>query len=257
MRPQESRRAHRPGMHHVLPHHRHLLARLQQEWDRLASSPAAIAAATDWPLGPVRVESLDDVLRSAGYGGGGNAVDDGDRVLHCLVQIARDDALAARVVLQRLLPGISTMARRNAGAGCDAADTLDDALSTAWTVIRLYPIDQRPRFLAANMLREIEYRAFRKERRRKAEHVPTLSTVLDTFPAPDASVCSAAELRELLDEARAAGFATEDVELAERLAAGTRAEELALEKQVTSRTVRNHRALVVHRLRRLALARCA
>lgn len=235
---------------------RHLLGRLQKEWDRLALSPDALAKATRWGLVPEPLTSLDELLRRAGYGvvaKGGNA---DDAMLRELLRVARHDALAARVVLQRLLPGISAISRRYAEALGDGAAALDEALATAWTVVRMYPLDRRPRYLAANMLREIEYNAFRRDRRRKCEFVPTHTVRLDLSPAVDESVCSATELRELLDEARCAGLEASDVDLAERLAAGMTPEELAAERKVTPRTIRNHRSIVVHRLRQVALA-CA
>jgi hypothetical protein len=242
-------------MHQVIPHQRHLLTRLQREWDRLAVSPAAVAAADGWRVWTAPLHSLDDLLVLSGYGMGERDVIACDRLLRDLVMVARADRLAARVVLQRLLPGISAMSRRNSSVLTgDKLDALDEALATAWTVIRLYPLEQRPRYVVANMLREIEYQAFKRDRRRKAEFVPIDTTDLDLVPADDASRCSATELQELLDEARLAGFDGADVELAERLGAGVTAQQLASDRNVTARTIRNHRAIVVHRLRQLALA---
>jgi hypothetical protein len=172
----------------IIPHQRHLLTRLQREWDRLAVSPAAIAAADGWRVWTAPLHSLDDLLVLSGYGVGERDVIACDRVLRDLVLIARADRLAARVVLQRLLPGISAMSRRNSSvlAG-DRLDALDEAIATAWPVIRLYPLEQRPRYVVANMLREIEYQAFKRDRRRKAEFVPIDSTDLDLVPVDDAT----------------------------------------------------------------------
>jgi hypothetical protein len=242
-------------MHHVVPHPRHLLTRLQLEWSRLAVSPAAVAAAAGWRVSAAPLRSLDDLLVLSGYGPGERDVIACDGVLRDLVMIARADRLAARIVLQRLLPGISAMSRRNSSVlKGDRLDALDEAIATAWTVIRLYPLEQRPRYVVANMLREIEYQAFKRDRRRKAEFVPIDTTDLDLVPVDDGPRCAATELQELLDEARLAGFEHADVELAERLGAGITARQLASEREVTARTIRNHRAIVVHRLRQLALA---
>jgi len=235
------------------PHPRHLLTRLQREWNRLAVSPSALATARRWALCHSDMTSLEELLLRSGYGTATSGTG-GDAVLRELVRLAQTDALAARVVLQRLLPGISTIARRNRPAGADLFDTADEAVATAWTVIRLYPIEHRPTFVALNLLREIEYQAFRKDRRRKCEFIPTHAPSFDTVAAADPARSPAEELRELLDEARSAGFAQADVDLVERLGAGARPEELAAEMKVTPRTIRNHRATVAHRLRQLALA---
>jgi DNA-binding NarL/FixJ family response regulator len=243
-------------MDHTIPPPRHLLARLQSEWNRLKVSPDAIATASEWGLVPGPLRSLDDLLRRAGYGVVGKGTHSDDTILQGLMRIGRHDPLAARVVLQRLLPGISAVARRYPYSHHDGAAALDEAVATAWTVIRMYPVDRRPRYIAANMLREIEYRSFHSHRRRKCEFVPTLAAVFELSPATTTAMSPAEELRDLLDEARCAGLDAADVELAERLASGATAEQLAAEKNVTSRTIRNHRAIVVHRLRQVALA-CA
>ena len=243
-------------MDHTIPPSRHLLARLQSEWDRLKLSPAAVATATRWELVPGPLRSLDDLLRRAGYGVVAKGAHCDDAVLHGLMRLGRDDDLAARIVLQRLLPGISAVARRYPFSHHDGAGALDEAVATAWAVIRTYPVDRRPRYIAANMLREIEYRSFRSHRRRKCEFVPTPRTVFELTPGGPETVSPADELRELLDDARCAGLDPGDVELAERLASGVTAAQIAAERNVTSRTIRNHRAIVVHRLRQVALA-CA
>ena len=245
--------AHGRPMEPTLPASRHLLTRLQREWDRLAVSPSAIARARRWPIVLGRLETLDDILRRSGYGR--TAVDDGgDALLRELVRVARTDQLAARIVLQRLLPGISAMSRRRASGYGGVVDAMDEAIATACAVIRTFPVERRSRFVAANMLREIEYRAFQIQRRRKCEFVPTPLTVFEHTPAVDEPEWPAAELRELLDDARRAGFDPADVELAEQFASGVTAEELAKERKVTPRTIRNHRSIVIHRLRQLALA---
>jgi hypothetical protein len=250
-------------MHALLnPNPRHLLTRLQREWDHLATSPAALASVRRWQLWSPDARSLDDLLLRCGYGTrttrtgttGTGTSGPADAVLRDLVRLAATDTLAARVVLQRLLPGISSMSRRNRRPGTGVLDSADEAVSTAWTVIRLYPIEQRPTYVAVNLLREIEYQAFRKERRRKCEFVATQSSVFDLLPSTDSAPCPISELRELLDDARTAGFPAEDVELVERLGAGAKPEDLAVDRKVTPRTIRNHRAVVAHRLRKLALA---
>ena len=257
VRPAERCAAHRRPMPTAIPassHARLLLLRLQAEWDRLSTSSAAVTTASSWRILERPLASLDELLRSAGYGVVTEGGHGDDRVLGRLIALARTEPLAARIVLQRLLPGISAISRRHGRRCGDLAGAFDDALATAWTVTREYPCDQRPRYIAANLLREIEYRTFRKDLRRKATFVPMSNPVFDLIPRDETSRHAADELRELLDDARDAGFDSADVDLVARLAAGDTPEQLAEEQKVTPRTIRNHRAIVVHRLRQLALA---
>ena len=103
-----------------------LLSRLQREWDRLARSPEALARARSWSLPVTDFESLDDLLRLAGLGASGTGRCGDDELLAALVVEARRDELAARVLLQRLLPGVATIVRRHTGfvAQLDATDEL-------------------------------------------------------------------------------------------------------------------------------------
>lgn len=238
---------------------RHLLIRLQQDWDHLKCSRTAVQHARQWCLsvGPTpshrRLESLDDVLAWSGYrcadGHGGDNV-----VLGQLVRLAVDDQLAARVVLQRLLPGISSLARRRSSPEHPHAEVLDEIIASAWTVIRTYPLDRRTTFVAVGLLREINYQTFRRAHRRIATFVPRPLHTFDTRIASAASVSSADELHDLLEAGVAAGLDPGDIELARRLGRGESTRDIALSAKVTDRTVRNHRDAVAYRLRAVAMA---
>lgn len=233
---------------------RHLLVRLQREWDRLSRSPRAVADAHRWELRIERFASLDDLLRATGYGDVGARHGDDDRVLADLVRLARDHELAARVVLQRLLPGISAIARRAVRDDRSRDEVLDDLVATAWTVIRTYPIERRPTYVAPGLLRSIHYQALQRPTRRLATFVPVAGHAFDATPAADTGPGATEELAELLALARQSGLDERDIELARRLGRGETTTELARSADVTPRTVRNHRAIVAHRLRHVALA---
>ena len=70
--------------------------------------------------------------------------------LLALMVAARDDALAARIVLQRILPALAGLARRGAGTWADRQDLLDELVANAWLRIRSYPVERRPHRVAAN-----------------------------------------------------------------------------------------------------------
>ena len=77
---------------------------------------------------------------------------DADRVLLALVRRAvAGDALAARVLLQLLLPGTRALARRWWALG-DADERAAAAVTAVYHRIRRYPIERRPGRVAANIL---------------------------------------------------------------------------------------------------------
>jgi len=202
--------------------------------------------------------SLDDVLSWCGYGvavgnGTGNEGND-NMVLGRLVQLAVTDQLAARVVLQRLLPGISALARRRSGHGGPHSTVLDEVVASAWTVICTYPVERRPSHIAAGLLREIDYQSFRRAGRRLTTFVPRPLHSFDEQPAPISTPSSNDELSDLLAAAASAGFDPADIELARRLGRGETTRQIAEATKVTDRTVRNKRDVVTYRLRALALA---
>ena len=241
-----SRARQRPATHH-------LLSRLQLEWDRLARSPEALARARSWPLPVDPFESLDELLYLAGLGASGTGRRGDDELLAALVVEARTDELAARVLLQRLLPGVASIVRRHAGFVAQR-DATDELLAAMWTVIRTYPIDDRPCYVAAGLLRTADYQAFKRHRRRLAVYVPRPSATFDLVCDDDPVVPAADELAELLELAQRAGMDADDLELARRLGRGESTLQIATARRVTDRTIRNHRAAVTHRLRAVALA---
>jgi len=228
----------------------HTLSRLQHEWQRLARSRAAIERAQAWGLPTGSFHSLDELLRLAGYGVARTGAHDDDAVLGALVRLAGTDELAARVVLQRVMPGIASLGRRASfRAGLSATD---DLLAAAWTVIRTYPIDRRPHYVAAGLLRSIGYAAADPMDRRVATFVTRPTTAFDLTAAAEPEQNASEELADLLALATSAGVAADDVDLLRRLGQGMSTLQLAAERQVSDRTIRNHRAAAAHRLRTVA-----
>lgn len=235
----------------VLPH-RHVISRLQREWDRLAHRRDAVARARGWNLPVARLDSLDDLLDRTGYGRGSGPDPEANDFLGELVVVGRGDELAARVVLQRVLPGLASSARRRGRTHVDQIEVFDELLSCAWTVIRVFPVERRPTHIAANLIRDAEYHAFVKSSRRRTSVQPVPDHELER--AAVEHVDAWAELAELIADARRAGVCDDDLRLAAVLAGGATTAEIAAALDVTDRTVRNHRRRVLHELRRVALA---
>lgn len=226
----------------------------------LQRRPAALAHARGWQLG-VDFASLDDLVAASGFFSSpaqrlASHADSTqhDRVLGRLVGVAEHDELAARVVLQRLLPGLVSCSRRWATRAGGATVALDEVVTAAWGVIRTFPAARRSTQVAARLLRDCEHQAFVKHTRRAWEQVPTEPGMLDRpmvhMPDPEPLV----ELAELVAQARATSFSDDDLRLLRLLVSGRPITDVASELEVSVRTVTNHRSAMVHRLRQVALA---
>lgn len=234
----------------TLPHHRYLLSRLQREWNLIRHRRSALVKATAWQLTPRVLSSLDELLVLTGLGV--EADGDSDETMRRLVALARHDDLAARVVLQRMLPGLSACAKRYGASFDSRLDALDELLSEAWGVIRSFPIEQRNRYVIKNLLRDCEYRAFLKARRRLLVHEPTDPADFDlTMAAHESAIEPLATIVELLGRARTAGMSEADVTLVTTLLNTATVKQAAAALNVTDRTIRNRRQAVVRQLQAL------
>lgn len=246
---------HHPAMTTRLPHSYELLFRLNREWADLTVRREAVATGRRWHLID-QLDSLDDLLRATGWFASAGerlaapgCAADHERVLTRLVVLSRTDDLAARLVLQRLLTGLVSIAKR--WQRRHDGDALAELIAAAWLVVRTYPVERRPHHLVANLLRDCEYHAFRRAGRRALVQVPVDGLRLDVQREPAGAdameelVAIAAEVRDLTDL---------DRQLLGLLLSGRSTEEVADTLAVSERTVRNHKLALVHRLRSGALA---
>lgn len=235
---------------------------LETEWGRLVYSPRALAAVNSWKLIDTRFWSLDEVLQAAGYRG--KKCDPvADQVLAGIVRRAGHDPLAARIVLQRVLPPIVAIARRRGklrSIGFDVA--LGLALSHAWEIIRAYPIERRPAKIAANIVRDIEYFAFVRENRRRPvnERLDDNRSYADMLYATDLTgnligragqttgPTSDTELAEVMSEARRSKVSERTMRILLELSTKS-IDEFAKSHGITPRTARTWRRDAVNELR--------
>jgi len=239
--------------------------RWNDDWDRLATSGEAALALIRWRSDPrLNAPDLDTLLAVAGAGSSAD-VADADEVLGRLVRRAPGDPVAARAVLQRVLPGLVAAARRRAGAEKTAIGALlDDLVATAWTVIVTYPVDRRPAKFAANIVRDSEYLTFVRARRLR-HVVEELSG--DALTGGRAPSCGADGRREdeatnasetvdvMLARAEARGLSGDDLCLLRALYVdGRPTDEVADEHAIGARALRYRRSAAVNRLARLAAA---
>jgi hypothetical protein len=237
--------------------------RLALEWRRLTVTRTELMRVRAWHLPGGEVQTLDDVLERSGYRPDpgspaaralrrpATATSDEavDAYLLRLLQLAKTEPLAARIVLQRILPALSGLARRHSAGRDQQLALLDDLVANAWSIIRAFPVERRTRRIAANLVRDIGFETLvRPRRRRQADETPTATDQLDR--ADVRAVDPLIELSEVLRAAHHRGVVSdEDVQLIGELIRRGRADLVAADRGVTPRTVRNHRDAAVHRLR--------
>ncbi len=228
----------------------HLLlsTRLDREWTALRRRRDVVAGARRWGVTARPFADLDELLRLAGYEVAGTA--EHNEVLLRLVAVAKSDDLAARIVLQRIMPGLLAVVRRRASHHADEA--FEELIGAVWMAIRCCPVERRSPHVAANLVRDAAYRAFTAPtRRRSATEVSVDPRVLDETPA-STDVSAFEELAALVAAGRSAGMASSDLDLVRDLVRVGSPGVLAGQRKVTPRTIRNHRDRVTRQLRRLA-----
>jgi hypothetical protein len=178
---------------------------LDREWEQLAHKRSAARR-----LGVGSLAELERQVRSADP-------EAADRVLLDLVTrvVRHDDALAARVLLQLLLPGTRNLARRWWALG-DPDERAAAAVTAVYHRIRTYPLDRRPGRIAANVLLDAA-----RELRRAVPRLLTTPTAepraVEPEPTGGATANAAVELAEVLADAVAGGvIEAQDAELIAR-----------------------------------------
>lgn len=231
--------------------------RLEQEWSRLRHRPTAVTRARSWHVTEDDFDDLDGLLRLAGFGVPSTTAT--SEVFHRLVETGRHDDLAARVALQRLLPGLLAVVRRRAADSDGPDGLLEEIVGAAWIMIRCYDLDRRPACLAAALVWGADHRAFRtgtqlRARRERRAGASIMDRMLDVWPDRSTAATPHDELAEVLADARSAGVDEDDLWLVQRLVETGSTEAVAAELGVTARTIRNRRDRVTYRLRTIALA---
>lgn len=149
-----------------------IMSALDQEWKRLARSPEARRQVMRWVnTDPAftGMHDLDDVLASR------RDPDLGNRVHLRLAALAPTDALAARTLLQAVLPGLVGTATL---LGFGQADVLDDLVSFAWERIHSYPPHRRGA-VAGNVVLDVRKRFIRQRSRVDLVPLDEIDDVLD------------------------------------------------------------------------------
>jgi len=191
-----------------------------------------------------RIEDLDQLIDGS-HAQGGRL---GETLFRTLVTLAADDQLAGRVLVQRLLPGVLATTKRYRSL-CEHTDPIGEAIGALWIAISTFDIDQRRGPAAASIISDTMFIAFRRRvRRRAATEEPIEPGVFDDVPT-SSEPCALVELADIVGEARRAGVATHDIDLIRHLVRAGSPGLVARQRQVTPRTVRNHRDRAVEHIR--------
>jgi len=132
-----------------------LFALLDDDWTALAPTPLPVRWHDDAAL--AAHQTLADLVAVTERRADPAA---SDRVLAALVRRAADepaDELAARTLLQMLLPGAKALARRLVWLG-DPAERAAAVIAGLYEQIRTYPFERRPARVAANLLGDTRQR---------------------------------------------------------------------------------------------------
>ncbi len=225
------------------------LRHLQREWERLRHDPQTLAEVNSWGLPGEPVTDLDEVVVRAGFGK--SAIDSvADVYFFQLISLAKHNDLAARISLQRIVPSVLAIARRRGRitpGGFDHAMT--ECLTTAWMQVRTFPIERRTKKIAANLVRDVEYHAFVRERRKKVHPSVSLADRHHELTTYDLEPHSVDELNDVLTLAEQHGLSHYHSTLLRRIANGEHNEDIARSYNISARTVRDHRATALARVR--------
>lgn len=219
---------------------------LDDEWRRLSRDRAAARSLRPVCAAAGGAPSLGDVERFVRAASPADA----DRVLLSLVGLALEGhALAARVLLQLLLPGTRSLARRWWALG-DADERAAAAVTAVYHRIRHYPLARRPGRVAANILMDAAGELRRSVPRLvsvpsddPARHAERAGCRADGGAGADAHRHPAVELTEVLHDAVAEGIVQrDDAELIARSRiAGHRVADIARHRGLRPRTLWDRR----------------
>ena len=114
-----------------------------------------------------------------------------DEVLCALLAWARQEVIGARVVLEAMLPGLKKLAGRLLVDAREREELWSVVMACAWERIRTYPVERRPRKVAANLLLDCLHEtlaALSAARRDPAAQGFPLSHKLETIPVCEGDV---------------------------------------------------------------------
>ena len=227
---------------------------LEKEWPNLEAAPASGRQLRRWADREADLAPFATLaeLRAA-VEDRSTTAEARDGVLLAVVRHAATDDLAARTLLQLLLPGCKAMVGRF-GWTDDIEEVAAAVVAATYDRIRTYPVERRPGRVAANILLDVKQRLFW----RSPTRVPTvcLDEVSHSVPAAEPEPHAAAELLDLLQWAVEAGhLSLADAQLiGTTRVAGETVDDLCTRDGEKPQTMRRRRQRAEQRLALAAMA---
>jgi hypothetical protein len=193
------------------------------------------------------LDDLDQIRRATQRGDGVERTD--DAILLALVELSRSDELAGRIVLQHLLPALIVKAHRYR---CfhDRSDPIAMIVPAAWLTIRCYDVERRRHHVASSLISDAVFQAFRRPLRARAgSEVVTAPSAFDDTPWHDSPATAFDEFLAVLRDAQREGVASSDLDLLRQLVRVGSPGVVATQRNVTARTLRNHRRRAIDQVR--------
>lgn len=224
------------------------LAQLDAQWPRIARSPEARRALIRWANDDRRFGGMNDLVDVV------DARHDpaiAGSIERALAAIAPTDELAARTLLQMLLPGL---VRLKATVGRTDADATHEFVVLAWERIRTYPTT-RHGSVAANVVLDVRKNYVKMRLAAIDVAAGPVPEAASTDTSPEEHLLGVAVLDDLVGATRA-GVVTPDALstiLRTRLG-GEKIADIAAEQRVDAQMARQRRWRAERRLRALPLA---
>jgi DNA-directed RNA polymerase specialized sigma24 family protein len=124
----------------------------ERDWQRELNGPQLRSRFAAWREAEPALSSFQNPLAVLRFLRRAGSSARKDEVLCALLRRAHVEPVAGRVVLEAMLPGLKKLAGRLLIDVRDREELWSVLLSCAWERIRTYPVQQRPRRVAANVL---------------------------------------------------------------------------------------------------------
>lgn len=157
---------------------------LDRDWMRELDSPALRRRFEAWRAAEPALTRFRDT-RAVMHFLRQRSSADKDAVLAALLARARLEPIAGRVVLEAIVPGLKTLARRLlADRRCERDEMWSALMASAWEHICTYPLERRPRKIAANLLLDSLHDTIAALRRSRLDPTLTASLPCDLEDVP-------------------------------------------------------------------------
>ena len=128
------------------------LDQLESDWQRELVNGTVARHLQEWRIKEPALSSFSSPDTLIRYLRASSSGDRQDAVLAALIRQARTDTVAARLVLQRLLPALKRRVGRLLIDASDREELWSLLLAQTWELIRTFPIARLPHHVAANLV---------------------------------------------------------------------------------------------------------